>query len=214
MSPIWGRHNEKHFYGENIPMLQSTSRKLTVYLICNHIIDPAMSEVYQYGLELTLSTLFTSSAIMLIAYVRDSLLYGLLYFAVSVPLRMTAGGYHAPTYFRCFLISNGTYLAVSMLSESLSSLSLPHSFWLALLFCSACYIAANCPVRNLHHLVSASVLKKNRQIAIFLLCALCYLILLLYFMLQRSYLLNFMIITISSVAIFILPAKRKEEQGT
>lgn len=195
-------------------MLQTTSRKLTVYLLRNRIIDPAMSEVYQYGLELTLSTLITSSTIMLMAGVRDTFLYGLLYFAVSVPLRMTAGGYHAPTYFRCFLISNGTYLAVSALSEYLSCLHLPDLFWLALLFCSAFHIGANCPVRNPHHPVSASVLKKNRRIARLFLCTLCCLILFLYFMLQGSYTLNFMVITVSSVAIFLFPAKRKEEPET
>ena len=35
---------------------------------------------------------------------------------MSIPLRMTVGGYHAPTYFRCFLVSNGVYWAVSVLA--------------------------------------------------------------------------------------------------
>lgn len=194
-------------------MLQYTSRKLTAHLLRNKIIDPSMSEIYQYGLELTLSTLLTSSTIMLIALVKDSFLFGLLYFTISIPLRVTAGGYHASTYLRCFLISNGAYLTVSSLTGYLSSLTLPYPFWLAVLAGSVYFILKNCPVRNPHHPVSATTLKKNRRITIIFLCILCCLMVSLYIIFQQSYALNFIVVTVSSVAVFILPTKGKEEQN-
>lgn len=190
-------------------MIRYTSEKLTNQLLRNKIIDPAMQEIYQYGLELTLSTLLTTSSIMLAACLLDSFAYGLLYFAVSIPLRMTAGGYHASTYSRCFLISNGAYLAVSCITRFLSHYVLPYPFWLALLCGSVYYILANCPVRNPHHPVSDSVLRKNRQIAILFLCILCCIAVFSYIILQQSYLLNFAVVTVLSVALFIIPCHGK-----
>ena len=124
---------------------------------------------------------------------------------MSIPLRMTAGGYHAPTYFRCFLVSNGVYWAVSCSTRYISSLALPYPFWLALLFGSAFYILAHCPVRNPHHPVSPRILKKNSRITILFLYILCSIMTLSYIILQQSYLLNFITVTVSSVALFIVP---------
>lgn len=191
-------------------MLRYASKKLTNQLLINNAIDPSLAEVYQYGFELTLSTLFTSTAILLIACFMDSILFSLLYFSISIPLRMTAGGYHAPTYFRCFLLSIGTYFAVSLLAKCSAPLMLPYPLWLALLLGSTYYILANCPVRNPHHPVSASVLKKNRRIAVLFSCTLCGLTALLYIILRQSDILNFIVLTVSSVSVLILPAKRKE----
>lgn len=190
-------------------MLQFASKKLTCQLLRNNIIDPAMTDIYEYGFELTLSTLLTSSAILLIACLLDSFFFGLLYFAISIPLRMTAGGYHASTYGKCFVISNVTYFAVSFLARLLARLMLPYPVWLVLLFGCIFYILANCPVKNPHHPVSDSVLKKNRRITILFSCFLCFLMVFLYFILQYSYMLNFIVITVLSIAVLILPTKRK-----
>lgn len=190
-------------------MLHYASRKLTNQLLNNSVITPAMAEVYQYGFELTLSTLFTSSAILLVACLMDSFFFGLLYFAVSIPIRMTAGGYHAPTYFRCFLLSIGTYFAVSLLARCSVPLMLSYPFWLGFLFISTYYILANCPVKNPHHPISTSVLKKNKRITVIYLCALCSLMVCLYAKLQQSNILNFIVLTVSSVAVLILPMTKK-----
>ena len=189
-------------------MIHYAAKNLTRQLLRRNMIDSAKQEIYQYGLELTLSTLVTSSSIMLTACLMDSFAIGLLYFVVSIPLRMTAGGYHAPTYFRCFLISNAAYLAVSCCAGYLSSLALPYPVWLALLFGSAFYILKNCPVRNPHHPVSYRILNKNRRITILFLCILCSLMTLSYTILLQSYMLNFITVTISSVALFIVPCVR------
>ena len=192
-------------------MLQYVSKNLTDKLIYYKIIDSGMADIYQYGFELWLSTLLTSSTILLVACLMDSLFFGFLYFCITIPLRMTTGGYHSPTYSGCFLISNATYIAVSLLTKYLSALIMYYSFWFVLLSGSTLYILANCPVKNPHHPVSAKVLKKNRLIAILYLLILCYLMVLFYIMLQQSYILNFIVITVLSVAILILPTKSRKE---
>ena len=190
-------------------MIHQIAKGLTARMINRKIIEASMAEVYQYGLELILSTTLTTFSIIGIACLVDTFQYGLLYFSISIPLRVTVGGYHASTYTRCFVISNLAYFAVSVSARCLTAFAMPLSFWMILLFGSTCYILANSPVRNPHHPVSNKVLRKNKYRSILILCIDCSLIISLYIKQQQSALLNLAVITILSVALFILPTKRK-----
>ena len=189
-------------------MINRISKQLTQKMLATNIIAPTASEIYQYGLELMFSTILTSLSILAVACLMDSLWAGLLYFAVSMPLRVTAGGYHASTYFRCFLVSNMVYILVSLAARLLSSLDIPYPLWILLLLCAACYILLNCPVRNPHHPVSEKVLKKNKFFTICFLCIDMIGIIFLYLRQRQSNLLNFAVITVLSVAILIIPTKK------
>ncbi len=189
-------------------MIHHVSKRITRKLIDRNIIDYAISEIYQYGLELMLSTILTSLSILAVACLMDSLWMGLLYFAVSMPLRATAGGYHASSYFRCFVVSNMVYALVSLASRLLTSFSIPYPLWILLLFCAACYILLNCPVRNSHHPVGEKVLKRNKFFTICFLCIDLVGIIFFYLRQRQSNLLNFAVITVLSVAILIIPTKK------
>lgn len=189
-------------------MINHISKHIMRKLIDRNIIDYAMSEIYQYGLELMLSTILTSLSILVVACLMDSLWMGLLYFAVSMPLRVTAGGYHASSYFRCFVVSNMVYVLVSLATRLMTSFNIPYPLWILLLLCTACYILLNCPVRNPHHPVGEKVLKRNKFFTICFLSIDMVGIIFLYLWQRRSNLLNFSVITILSVAILILPAKK------
>lgn len=63
------------------------------------------------------------------------------------PLRVFTGGYHAVTYFRCFLISNISYLFL-LLFNNIIYTKLPLEIWLILLVLSSYYIAIHAPVVN------------------------------------------------------------------
>ncbi len=192
-------------------MIPRIAKGLTAKMINRKTIEASMAEVYQYGLELILSTALTTLSIIGIACLVDAFQYGLLYFSISIPLRVTVGGYHASTYTRCFVISNLVYFTVSVSARILSALAMPFSFWIILLLGSVCYILGNSPVRNPHHPVSNKVLMKNKYCSILFLCIDCSLIIFLYIKLQQSALLNLAVITILSVALFILPTKMKGE---
>lgn len=110
--------------------------------------------------------------------------------------------------FRCFPVSSGVYPAISCIAKHMASLTLPYWVWLALLFGSAFDIPARCPIRNLRHPISSSKFKKNRHITILFLYILCSIMALPHIILQQSYLLNFITITVSSVALFIVPCAR------
>ncbi|HBA69824.1 MAG TPA: hypothetical protein DCZ40_10785 [Lachnospiraceae bacterium] len=193
-------------------MFHESIKKITNCMRDRHVIEDGMYEVYQYGLELLVSGLITFTSIMVIACLADSFLIGILYFIVSDPLKVTAGGYHASTYLKCFIVSNLEYLILSAAAKALSALFMPAFVWIALLLASSSYILANCPVRNPHHPVSEDVIRKNRRLAFLLLGIDCAVIIVSYLLLQQSYLLNFMVLSITSVAVFILPVKLKRKE--
>ena len=60
--------------------------------------------MYEYSLELLLSTVLNFLAVIVIAVLTGKILEGTLFILGFVPLRALAGGYHADTHFRCLLI--------------------------------------------------------------------------------------------------------------
>lgn len=192
-------------------MLHNTAKKITNYMVNRQIIAEDTFEIYQYGFEIMISTLLTSLSIMIVASLTDSFQIGILFFLISIPLKATAGGYHASTYFKCFIISNLEYLVISMMAKFLSSFSIPGFIWIGILFACSCYIFKNCPVRNPHHPVDDDILLKNKRFAHLFLFIDCCIIIVLYNLMQSQYLVNFMVLSITAIAIFIFPAKRKEK---
>ena len=121
-------------------------------MIAKNIIEEEMFDVYQYGFEIMISSAITMLSIMIIACIMDSPLIGILYFIISIPLKVTAGGYHAPTYGKCFLISNLEYIALSLTAKAFSASFMPYYGWIILLMVSAGYILLTCQKSQPSHL--------------------------------------------------------------
>ena len=189
--------------------MRKAASAITNRMIAYQIIPENEKEVYQYGLEILLSSLFTMSVILLAASLTDSLMIGIWYLIVSVPLKVTAGGYHAPTYTRCFLISTLEFLAQSLLVKVLTGLSFPAYAWLILYLCSVLYIYHCAPVKNIHHPISERRLMQNRRRAVCFLGADTLALIILY-ALHRDFLAEWEIITLFMIAVFILPTQKEK----
>lgn len=87
------------------------SKKLSSFFAANSIIKQEDSEVYEYSLEILFSTILNFAAIIIIAILSQKSLLTVFYLIGFIPLRLIAGGYHADTHFRCFLVLLGTYSA-------------------------------------------------------------------------------------------------------
>jgi len=71
--------------------------------------------VYQYGFELLFSTILNALGLFAISLIIGTPIHMLLFVAAFIPLRLTAGGYHAKHHWSCFLSMNITYLCFAML---------------------------------------------------------------------------------------------------
>lgn len=192
-------------------MIQTISRKITQTLLTKKIIEEKSVNIYQYGIELMLSCFFTSGLILILSYIIDSFGAGLLYLAIYMSLKGSAGGYHASSYGKCFIISISIYVMQIIIVKMLSACNLPYLFWLTILLISAIYIYRNAPVKNHNHPIGIKTLRKNRIRARILSITLSAITALFYILLQQSYLLNHIVMTIASIAIFMHIAIRKEE---
>ncbi len=87
--------------------------RISQWIVCvwqrEHIIPNECAEAYVYGLQLLLSTLLNTICIAVISSLA-ALPFAWIPFLVGfVPLRITAGGFHAKTPLRCFLSFCGSY---------------------------------------------------------------------------------------------------------
>ena len=101
-----------------------------------------------------------------------SLLFGdpasaFLFLGVFFFLRLFAGGYHAPTYARCFLLTNSVYLAVIGTSYWLERFQ-TYNLLPAITVVSYIVVLVLSPIRNKNHPLSEKTYGKNRKIAIVL----------------------------------------------
>lgn len=101
-------------------MLTQLSGKISSYFIENNAIPADKREVYIYCFEILLSTLINFFAVIIIAVISGRIIETALFLIGFIPIRSTAGGYHADTHFRCFLILMVTYTAFILLLNIIS----------------------------------------------------------------------------------------------
>ncbi len=85
-------------------MIARLSKRIASFFVCNEVIKSEDEEVYEYGLQLLLSTVFNGVIALTFAIISGTVLQCVCYLAVFVLLRKSAGGYHAKTHFGCCCI--------------------------------------------------------------------------------------------------------------
>lgn len=65
--------------------------------------------IYHYGVDALFTSLLELMSILLLASIVGNLVETILFFLAFIPLRIYAGGYHASTRSRCYLLSLAVY---------------------------------------------------------------------------------------------------------
>ncbi len=86
-------------------MIQRFSGYIVNYLIRSEVIEDSVDdkEYYQYGVEITVSTIISLLLAFLIGVLTSSVLEVCIFLLSLIPIRQFTGGYHANTYFKCNL---------------------------------------------------------------------------------------------------------------
>lgn len=85
-------------------MLSLIVNRITLFFSVNKIIKEEDREIYAYGLELLLSTVFSLIAVVVISIIFGRFFETLVFLAIFILMRIFAGGYHASSHLRCFFI--------------------------------------------------------------------------------------------------------------
>lgn len=67
--------------------------------------DQYTIDIYVYGIELALSSLFGNILVILIGIVTGSLIESIIFMAALTSVRVFSGGYHANTFLKCNIIT-------------------------------------------------------------------------------------------------------------
>ena len=91
--------------------MQWLIRFSTDFLIRRGAVDPADREVYEYGLHGIFTDALQYGVLLVVSLLIGRLPQTVAFHIAFIPLRGYAGGFHAKTQLRCFLLSTGLWLA-------------------------------------------------------------------------------------------------------
>lgn len=84
-------------------MIAKLAKSTACFFVKNNLIEKDDEEVYVYGMEILLSTVFNLIIALIIAITTDTFIPCLINLSAFVTIRIYAGGYHADTHEGCML---------------------------------------------------------------------------------------------------------------
>lgn len=90
--------------------MEVLSKYLVQKLIESEVICKEDSEIYLFGVELILNSGFVTISILLLGMLVGKPLLAGIFLIALMNLRHYAGGYHAKSYLKCFLISCSSFI--------------------------------------------------------------------------------------------------------
>lgn len=157
--------------------MKSISGTIARALWNNGIIQEEDIDTCRYGLDIFISSAIEIVSILFIAFFVGNFYETFLFFLAFTPLRIYAGGYHANTKMRCYLISLGVYCLFTIITSMLSQ----ETYWMINLIStlfSMSIVLILAPVIHKNKYINQIELKFYRKISI-LICLMETLIILL-----------------------------------
>ena len=153
-------------------MICQISEKILKFTSEHLDISPEMKDIYQYGIEITISSMLNVTLVLLCSLVLGNILAGLLYLFIFIFLRSFTGGYHATTYFRCDLTIVLTFIITFFAYNIISGCQLSIYICGTLALVSLIPIILFSPVPNKHKPLSDKQRKKSSVLSIIIALAL------------------------------------------
>lgn len=130
-------------------MIKNLSQYILRYLLHNDVIKDTNDEkeYYQYGIEITISSILNVILILVIGLITWNILESLIFLLLFIPIRQFTGGFHASTYFKCnlsFCIIFSMVLILYHYTEAILNTYLS----ILITFICVLLIIAKCPIEN------------------------------------------------------------------
>lgn len=129
-------------------MIIKIAEKATGILLQENIITEDFKDIYQYGMEVIVSTILDLLLVLTMGVVLNATTQGITYFLVLATVRTQAGGYHASSYFRCSLVYCGTFIVSLLMVKALIFLKINPALLLLVLLINTFFIWWYAPVLN------------------------------------------------------------------
>jgi len=132
-------------------MIRRFSEKILEYLIKSNVIENTDSdkEYYQYGIEITISSLHNIILILVIGILAHSFIESIIFLVCFMLIRQFTGGFHADTYFKCNLIFCISFIVVLILYYTTAKYLSTYISILITFVCVSIFLI-RCPIEHIN----------------------------------------------------------------
>ncbi len=147
-------------------MIVYISKKILKFLLDSNVIEDTAweKEYYQYGIEITISSILNIVLIMAIGTVFHSVIESIIFLMLFIPIRQYTGGFHANSYFKCNLFFSISYMTVLMVYYATFSFLSINIITLISFLC-VLIILIICPVEHVNKPIPKDRRKSHKIIA-------------------------------------------------
>lgn len=145
--------------------MKSLSKTTTDMLVTQAAISKEDAEICSYGLEIFFASAIELIAIFVISVFAGNFLPTLLFFSFFIPLRIYAGGYHADTKLKCFLVSLLVYFVFSVILAYLPQNLYVHTIIAEIVF-TLTMVFAKAPVVHYNKSINSKEKSVYRKISL------------------------------------------------
>ncbi|MCM1009209.1 MAG: accessory gene regulator B family protein [Ruminococcus flavefaciens] len=130
-------------------MIEKMSGAIVNYMLKCEVISNTKEdmEYYQYGVEITVSSIINVLLILFIGLVFGNLIESVLFLLLFIPIRQYTGGYHANTYFKCNL-TFAVLFAILLFFYRFTGEILTSYFSILIVYVCVLTIVFMCPIEN------------------------------------------------------------------
>ncbi|MCM1061639.1 MAG: accessory gene regulator B family protein [Eubacterium sp.] len=147
-------------------MVRWLSAKILSFISKFVEISPEAKDVYQYGIEITLSSMFNIILVALCSLVLGDILAGMIYLFIFIFLRSFTGGYHATTYLRCNITMVVTFIITFAMYKIIKHYALPLFICETIALVNLIPIIICAPVPNKHKPLTEAKRKRSYKLSI------------------------------------------------
>ncbi len=145
-------------------MIQLLSKKILAFITKNTKIPIDETDVYKYGIEITISSVLNIVLIIILSLLLGNFVSGICFLFCFILLRQFTGGYHAESYFKCNLALGVSYVCISLISNVFSRL--PIHLLEGLLIAGCITVVLYAPVNNRHKQLTSKQKQQFKNISL------------------------------------------------
>lgn len=142
--------------------LNTIANRVAAHLSNKLKLGEDMIPVYAYGLELLLAAILNILLIIIVAFFFHAPYAWIFFLSAFIPLRVTAGGYHANTHFRCTVVCLIAFIITAALANCILDTYKPMVCIMSCLF-NLVTVICLAPVQAAQKPLTAEEKQKNRN---------------------------------------------------
>lgn len=147
-------------------MISRTSKLVFQYLLKNGVITDSSDEkeYYQYGIEITISSLLNVILIIGIGILFRSVIESIIFLVCFILLRQFTGGFHADTYLKCNCSFCISFIAVLIMYHTTFD---KVNIWCSVAISTLCtaIIIYHCPIEHVNKPIPKYKRKLHKSVA-------------------------------------------------